>query len=190
MAEFFSKNDGSEVSGGDFIATPGDSNVKYFSDTKNMKITGGRYDTMDRTENQSFGETSSAEFFSKNDGHKVSGGDSIATPGDPNVKYFSDTKNMKITGGRYGTFDRTETQSFGETSSSATHSSTLSQDGSNRYSHPSRLSTETMANQQGAWSSGQFRLDSLTRRSIFFPDALSPYDRLRLRKGSGGELRL
>jgi len=130
------------------------------------------------------------DFFSKGDGYEVSGGDFIATPGDSNVKYFSDCKNVRITGGRYGTMDRTETQSSGETSSNATHSSTFSQDRSDRHSHSSRQRTgKTEADQQGAWSSDQFRLDSLTPCSIF-PDSLSPYDRSRVRRGSGGELRL
>ena len=107
------------------------------------------------------------DFFSNGDGHEVSGGDFIATPGDPNAKYFSDCRNMKIMGGRYGTMDRTETQSSGESSSNATHSSTFSRGGSDRYSHSSRQGTgRTAADQQGAWSSSQFRLDSLTPRSI------------------------
>ena len=48
-AEFFSKTQGSEISGGEFIATPGHS-TKYFSDSRNLKITGGRYSTFDRTD--------------------------------------------------------------------------------------------------------------------------------------------
>ena len=62
MAEFFSKNDGHEISGGDFIAIPGDANVKYLVD---YKATGGRYGTMD-TETQSSGETSSSFPFLRN----------------------------------------------------------------------------------------------------------------------------
>jgi hypothetical protein len=92
-----------------------------------------------------------ANYFSNNEGNEISGGEFIASADDSKVKYFSDCKNMKITGGRYGTLGRTDaTQSSGGTSSNATHSSTFSQDGSDGDSHPSRQSTgKREAHQQG-----------------------------------------
>jgi hypothetical protein len=172
---YFSNNEGDEISAGEFIDSAGDSKVKYFSNPKNMKITGGRYGTLGRTDTtQSFGGTlsnathsstfsqdGSDYYFSlNNERYRSSGGTFIASAGDSKVKYFSDSKNMKITGGRYGTLGRTDTtQSSGGTSSNATHSSTFSQDGSDGDSHPSRQSTGKIeAHQQGAQSSDQFRL--------------------------------
>ena len=78
-------------------------------------------------------------------------GEFIASVGDSEVKYFSDSKNMKITGGRYGTLGTDTTQTSIATSTNPTRSSNLSQDGSDGDSHLTRQATEkTEAHQQGA----------------------------------------
>jgi len=124
------------------------------------------------------------EFFSENDDNEIPGGEFIATPGDSTVKYFSDRKNMKITGGRFITMERTKTtQPFGEASSNATRSSTFSQDGSDGYSHPRQGTRKTEVDQQGPWSSAQFRLHSLTPRQIVqipsLPMIVQEYEKAR-----------
>jgi len=90
-----------------------------------------------------------SNFFPNTERSEISGGDYFAARDSP-ATFFENGKELRITGGRYGTVGGTDTSQ--SSSSNATRSSTEGRDGDSYPARP-RQSTRKSEAYQGAWGS-------------------------------------
>ena len=93
--------------------------------------------------------TNTSDFFSNTESSEISGGEYLAARDSP-ATFFKNGKRLKITGGKYGTVDRTDTSQ--SSTPNATRSSTEGHDG-NSYPARHRQSTRQSEVNQGVWRS-------------------------------------